>query len=488
MEYKWKAFSVTSIGSLMAAVDSTVVILALLPIARDLNSDFVTMVWVVVAYLLASTALVLSLGRISDLYGRKRMYNLGFVVFTVGSALSGFAPDGYALVAFRGLQGVGAAMLTANSFAILSEAFPPRERGKAFGANAILWGVGSTVGIVLGGVIITYVTWRWIFLINLPIGAFATAWAYRTLREVRNPGMKQTFDLPAALIFTCALFSFIYGVTSGLLSSWSSSVTYLSLAASPVFLALFVVWELRYSKSPIIDFSVFQNKAFTFPVLSTLLQSLALFSVNFLLIFYLEGIGGFTVLKASYLLIPTAAASAVVGPIGGILSDRFGPRKIASTGLAIQAGVLLALSRLTVSTPFAYIAVAEAFYGIGGGLFWPSNTSAIMAATQAGKYGVGSGIMNTFRNTGMVLSFALSLTAATSVIPASVAYSLFVGSDTGKLSPQYAASYLTGQSFAFEISAALVVVSFLFAIIRTRSPLPQPPVPIQQPAPVPASA
>jgi len=271
-------------------------------------------------------------------------------------------------------------------------------------------------------------------------------------------------------------------------SSWSSSATYVSIAASPVFLAAFVFWEIRYSKSPIIDFSVFRNTAFTFPVLSTLFQSLALFSVNFLLIFYLEGIGGFSVLKASYLLIPTAAGAAVVGPIGGLLSDRVGPRKIASTGLAIQALVLLALSRLTVSTPFTYIAVAETFYGVGGGFFWPANTSAIMAATQAGRYGVGSGIMNTFRNTGMVLSFALSLTATTSAIPSYIAYQLFVGNVTGKLSPQYATDYLTGQSFAFELATALVVLSLLFAIFRTRKTGPQPAMPVAQPAVVPASA
>lgn len=469
MEYKWEAFSVTSIGSLMAAVDSTVVILALLPIAKDLNSDFVTMVWVVVAYLLANTALVLSLGRVSDLHGRKKMYNIGFVVFTVGSALSGLAPTGYVLVVFRALQGVGAAMLTANSFAILSEAFPPRERGKAFGANSILWGIGSTVGIVIGGVIIAFASWRWIFLINVPIGIFGTYWAYRTLKEVKNPASSQSFDLPAAVVFTLGLFSFIYGVTSGLLYSWTSLGTLLSLAATPAFIAFFILWEVRYSRSPIIDFSVFRNLGFTFPVVSALLQSLALFSVNFLLIFYLEGIGGFSVLTASYLLIPMAVGAAVVGPIGGVLSDRMGPRLIASAGLAIQVGALLSLSQLTVSTPLTYIGIAEGLYGVGGGLFWPANTSTIMAATQPGKYGVGSGIMNTFRNTGMVLSFALSLTAVTSVIPSYVAYSLFVGDVNGKLSPVYASGYLSGQRFALELSAVLVLVSLLFATSRRKN-------------------
>ncbi len=160
MEYKWKALSVTSVGALMASIDSTIVLLALLPMAEDLHSDFIVMIWVVVAYLLVNTAFVLSLGRIGDMYGRKRMYNTGFVVFTIGSVLCGISPDAIMLVGFRAVQGFGAALLTANSFAILSEAFPIKERGRAFGLIAIVWGAGSVLGIVLGGFIITFATWR----------------------------------------------------------------------------------------------------------------------------------------------------------------------------------------------------------------------------------------------------------------------------------------------------------------------------------------
>ena len=204
MEYKWKALSVTSIGALMSAVDSTVVLLALFPMAADLHSDFVTMIWVIVAYLLVNTALVLSFGRLADMYGRKLMYNIGFVVFTIGSALCGLAPNGLSLVAFRVIQGMGAALLTANSFAILSEAFPRNENGRAFGLMSIVWGIGSVLGIILGGIIITYTTWRLIFLINVPIGIFATAWAYKTLRRSKPQGQRGSFDVPAA---SCSLLA-----------------------------------------------------------------------------------------------------------------------------------------------------------------------------------------------------------------------------------------------------------------------------------------
>ncbi|EQD66661.1 Major facilitator superfamily MFS-1 [mine drainage metagenome] len=201
---------------------------------------------------------------------------------------------------------------------------------------------------------------------------------------------------------------------------------------------------------------------------------LALFSVNFLLLFYLEGIAGLSVLTASYLILPVAVGTAVVGPFGGILSDRIGPRIVATAGLLLQAGALLFLTRLTTATPLVDLAIIEAVYGVGGGLFWPANTASIMAETPPAKFGVGSGIMNTLRQTGMVMSFALSLTAITLAVPAGIAYALFVGTISGGLSPHDAASYLSGQSLAFTISltllAAAIVLSLLRSPVRTGPP------------------
>ena len=479
MEYKWKALSVTSTGALMAAVDSTVVLLALFPMAEDLHSNFVTMIWVIIAYLVVNTALVLSLGRLADMYGRKLLYNIGFVVFTAGSALCGFAPTGLSLVAFRVVQGTGAALLTSNSFAILSEAFPRNETGRAFGIQAIVWGLGNILGIILGGLIITYASWRWIFLINIPIGIFGTAWAYKTLKTVKPSGQRGSFDIPAAVGFTLGLLSLLLGITWGLLYSWGDAFTIGSLLLSPIFFAGFVVWEWKYSKDPILDFDFFRNRVFAFSILAAMLQFLAVFSVNFLLIFYLEGIAGLTALTASYLIIPFALATAALGPVGGILTDRMGFRRVAMAGVLITAFALFLFSQLTTGTTLLEIGVIEAISGVGLAFFWPSNTSAIMSATPPAKYGVGSGTMNTFRNTGMILSFALSLTAATSVIPSGVVYELFIGNLNGKLSPALATSYLSGQSFAFEISVVLLLAAFVFVVLTggkdAGTPAPQAP-------------
>ena len=466
MEYKWKTFSVTSVGSLMSAVDSTIVLLALVPMAEELHSDYVTMVWVVVAYILANTALVLSLGRLADIYGRKRMYNVGFVVFILGSALCGFAPSGPTLVGFRVIQGIGAALLASNSFAILSEAFPRNERGKAFGANSIVWGSGSVLGIILGGLIITYTSWRLIFLINLPIGVIGTIWAYRTLKETRTDLTSRYIDLPATVTFTIGLLALMFGVTWGIIYSWSDPITLLSIALSPFILAFFAYWEIKRSEDPVVDFALLKNRVFTLSLTTAMLQSLALFSVDFLLLFYLEGIAGLSVLAASYLIIPMAVALSLVGPFAGRLSDRFGARIIASLGLTIQVAVLVLLRGLTTTTPLIEVGIIEAIYGVGGGLFWPANTSAIMASSPPARYGVSSGMMNTFRNTGMVMSFALSLTALTGVIPASIVYQLFIGTFSGTLAPNYASAYLSGQRYAFGISAVLLIASTLFSLIR----------------------
>jgi hypothetical protein len=197
-----------------------------------------------------------------------------------------------------------------------------------------------------------------------------------------------------------------------------------------------------------------------------MIQSLALFSVNFLLLFYLEGIAGLNILVASYLIIPMAVASSVVGPFAGRFSDRFGARIVASIGLLIQMVVLLMLSRLTTTTTLLQVGIIEALYGVGSGFFWPANTSAIMSSAPPESYGVASGIMNTFRNSGMVMSFALALTALTGGIPMNVIYQLFIGTFSGTLAPNYAAAYLAGQSFAFDLSAGLLVFAAIFSLAR----------------------
>jgi len=475
MQYKWKALAVVSMGSLMGALDGTVLLIAFPQIARDLAANLVTMVWVIMVYILMGTAIVLSLGRLSDLKGRKRLYNAGFVLFVVGSALCGLAQSGYELVLFRGVQGIGGAVLVANSFALLSDAFPSSERGRAFGINTVIWGVGSVAGIVLGGLILSVASWRWIFWINVPIGILGTALALWVLRESVTPDPKETFDLPAAVLFTGGLAAFLLGVTEGIVAGWTAPIALGALGVSLVLLALFVLWEWRISRDPILPFDMFRNWMFSASLLASVLQGIAIFATNFLLMTYIQLIRGVPVLTAAYLLAPLAVALAVVGPLGGRLSDRYGARVLSTVGLLIQAVALLLFSTISANTPFSVIAVWEGVLGIGGGLFFPANSSAIMGGAARRRLGVASGMMMTLRNSAMALSFAVALLALTSQLPSSVGTALLGGAVTpdllqslGLTTAQVDGLFLDGMRAAFRGSALLVLAAAVFSALRGR--------------------
>ncbi|MCI4317959.1 MAG: MFS transporter, partial [Thermoplasmata archaeon] len=458
---------------LMGAIDSTVLIIAFPQIARDLSANLVSMVWVIMIYILMGTALILSLGRVADMKGRKKLYNAGFVVFVIGSALCGLAQSGLELVIFRGLQGVGGAMLLANSFALLSDAFPASERGRAFGINSVVWGSGSIFGIVLGGFILTVTSWRWIFWINVPIGITATILAAVVLRESITPNPKDTFDFPAAILFTTGLATFLFGITEGILTSWTDPLALVPLLLSIPLLVSFVIWEWKISRDPILPFSLFRSWLFTASLAASVLQGIAIFATNFLLMVYFQGIRGVSVLNAAYLLVPLSVTLGIVGPIGGRFSDRYGARVLSTSGLLIQGAVLLLFSTITAGTPLWVVATYEAVLGIGGGLFFPANTAAIMGGVPRARYGVASGVMMTLRNSSMALSFALGLVALTSQLPSGTGAILFGGAFTPQvlahlnLTPtQLNTVFLNGMHLAFRLSAAMVLGAALFSALR----------------------
>lgn len=472
MQYKWKALAIVNLGGLMGSIDATVLVIGFPSVARELGASLVEIVWVLMIYLVMGTALVLSLGRLSDMKGRKRLYTAGFVVFIVGSGLCGFAASGLQLVLFRALQGIGGAMLIANSFAIVSDAFPPAERGRAFGINTIVWGAGSVLGIALGGLILAVTSWRWIFWINLPIGAIATAAGLVVLRESITPDPKETFDFPAALLFVGGLLALLFGVTEGILNGWSAPITLGPIALAAPLLAGFVLWELRMSRDPILPLSLFRSWPFTASLLATVLQGLALFATNFVLMIYFQGIRNIPVLTSAALLLPLFAALMVVGPIGGRLSDRYGARVLSTAGLAVQALALLLLSDIGASTPLSVIAVYEGLLGVGGGLFFPANTAAIMAASPRNRYGVASGTMMTFRNTSVALSYVLALVALTSRLPAGLGAQLFGGTfdpaALGLTPSGLSSTFLAGMHSAFLLATLFLVGAAVFSALRGR--------------------
>ncbi len=466
IDYKWIVLSVTTIGAFMAAIDSTIVILGLPVMMRDLHADLVEMIWVIMAYILASTVFLLTFGRVADMFGRVRMYNLGFVVFTVGSALCGLSTSATGLIIFRLVQGGGAAMMMVNSVAILTEVFPPNQRGRALGINAITWAAGGVLGPILGGLILTATSWRWIFFINVPVGLFGALWGYRALKETSKRNRGEPFDLGGAFIFSLALVSILLALTLSIQSGLASAPI-IGLFLIFVSLVVFFYYLEQRKPSPVLDFSLFKNRIYNFSVLSSMMQALALFSVNFLIVFYLQGVRGYDPLHAALLLIPLPLMTAVMAPVSGIIADRIGARVPATIGLLLQGVALLWFTQLTPDTPYWQIAIALGLMGFGGGLFYSPNTSAVMNASPRARLGVASATLSTLRQAGMVTSFALSLAVAANSLPKSIMMQLFVGTNVS-MGSTLMRSFVLGMHSAFTVSIILCLLAAVLSYIRGR--------------------
>jgi EmrB/QacA subfamily drug resistance transporter len=432
---------------------------------EKLHADLVHMIWVIMAYILVSTVLLLTFGRIADMFGRVRLYNLGFVVFTAGSVLCGFSLSALHLILARLVQGSGAALMMVNGPAIITEVFPPHERGRALGINGITWSIGGIAGPLLGGLILTIADWRWIFYINVPIGIAGTLWGYFALKEMTIRKREEKFDPAGALMFSVGLIALLLALTLGIQFSWTSPVILSLFALFAVLLPLFLFWERRAAK-PVLDLSLFDNRIYNFSVLAAMLQSLAMFATNFLIVFYLQAVRGYDPLTAALLLIPLSIVSAVVGPLSGLLADHIGARLPATAGVLLQAAALLwFIFKLSPSTPYGTIVFGLVLVGVGGGLFWSPNTSAAMNGAPKDRLGIASATLATLRQTGMVTSFALALAVAAGSLPREVMMKLFVGSSIA-LGSGPMQEFVVGIRHAFIVSAVLCLVAAGFSLVR----------------------
>ncbi|WP_052889912.1 MFS transporter [Thermogemmatispora carboxidivorans] len=464
LQYKWIALSVVTLGSLMVAIDSTIVILALPAMLQDLHSDLVRMTWVITSYLLISTVLLLSFGRMADMFGRVRLYNLGFLVFTIGSVLCGLAPNDLFLIAARVLQGAGGAMLNANAMAIITEVFPPGERGTAMGFNSITWGAGSVLGPVLGGLILSLASWRWIFLVNLPVGLIGMLAAYFLLHEIAPRQQREPFDILGALLFCIGLVGLLFGLLEGISVGWRSPLIVALLLIGLMALLAFL-WRERHYTFPMLNLQLFSNRLYAFSILAAMLQSLAVFAVNFLVIFYLQGVRGYPPLVAALLILPLPLCISLVGPLGGRWADRIGGAIPATIGLVIQALALVLLGLLTPTTPYWQLALILALMGIGGSFFWSPNTSTAMSAAPRSHLSVASATLNTLRNVGMIFSFAVALDVAAVSMPPALVASVFLGT-VGHLAPTMAQAFTAAMDHAFLASALICVLAVACSLVR----------------------
>jgi MFS family permease len=431
VEYKWIALSNTTIGTLMAAIDGTIVLISLPAIFRGIAIDPLTsfqyLLWILFGYSLITSTLLVSFGRISDMYGRVRMFNLGFAIFTVGSLLCAATPStgdlGAAeLIVFRVIQGIGGAFLFANSAAILTDAFPPRERGKALGINMTAAIVGSLVGLVLGGVLALF-NWRYIFLVSVPVGGLGTVWSYWKLKDMAPTRKGQKLDVLGNVTFAAGLTFLIVGVTYALepygasAMGWGDPWVIASMALGIVLLAAFPFVETRVP-DPMFHLGLFRNRMFSAANLAGLLSSVGRGGVQIMLIILLQGIWlplhGIsyqdTPFWAGVYMLPMIVGFSIMGPISGYLSDKHGARLFATSAMVITAFTFLLLSFLPANFDYPTFAVIILVMGMAGGLFAAPNIVSIMNAVPPEHRGAASGMRATIQNTGQTLSLAIFFT------------------------------------------------------------------------------
>ena len=413
MDYKWVALSVTTVGGFMASLDSTIVVIGLPTILQNLHATIVHGIWIITGYTLIMTILAVILGRLADLYGRVRLYNLGFAIFTVGSLLCALSRSGEQLIIFRFLQGAGAALLMVNSAAIITDAFPKNELGMGLGTNMMAMNLGAIVGYTLSGVMITYFGWRSIFLINVPIGIFGTVWGYLRLKEISAKPVGQKFDYPGSILYCIGLLTILLALTIGDPLS-TRNLAILAGGTASFIAVIFVELKQRY---PTLDLSLFKIRLFAAGTLTSFLNSLAFSCGPFLRSLYLQLILGYSALKAGVLLIPMEVIVLVLSPISGRLADRYGSRVLSSVGLALNAAALIWFSTLNERSSYIVVLISLMLFGFGRALFMSPNSSSVMGSVPAEKRGVANGIRMTLNSTGGVLSVPFSLLLMTLVMP-----------------------------------------------------------------------
>ena len=473
MKYKWIVLSNTTVATLMAAIDTNIVLISLPTIGRQLpDTTATTLLWILLGYSLLTAVVLLNFGRLSDMFGRVRLYILGFAIFTIGSLLCGLSQTGLELVLFRLVQAVGAGFLFANSAAIITDAFPPNERGRALGINQISIVVGAVAGLILGGVITSTIGWRWIFFVNVPIGVFATLRARVDLKELALREEHPQIDWLGNVAFALGLTLVLAGVTLGALGDLDGTEAIGTAIAGGGMLLAFV-WVESWVPSPMLDLSLFRNRVFSTSTTATLMNAIARGAFTFVLVFYLQGppryLDPFT---AGLFLIPVSASLATFGPVSGWLSDRYGPTWFTIFGLLISASGFLWLGTIGPSDSFVQLTAPLILVGTGMGLFAAPNRATMMTAVPPNRRGVASGIGTTFLNTGATLSLGVTLVIMSTVVPRSALETILTGGTVSGGSVGVAAGFLESIHLIFFVSAGLILLSLIPIGLRGKQPAP----------------
>ncbi len=472
LHYKWIALSNTTIAMFMASVNGSIMLISLPAIFNGIHIDplssFQYLLWILMGYGVVTATLLLSFGRLSDMYGRVRLFNIGFAIFTAGSILLFLTPNtgdagAIELIVFRIVQAIGASFIFSNSAAILTDAFPIDERGKALGLNQIAALSGQFIGLLLGGILAVF-NWRYVFLVSVPFGILGTIWSFMKLKETSIPQKKQKIDILGNLTFVTGLTVFLIGITYGLMPygndpmGWGSPWVIAAFAIGIILLVAFPIIESKV-KSPMFRLDLFKIRMFSYANAAGFLSAIARGGVMFMLIMLLQGVWlplhgvayADTPLWAGIYMLPMTIGFVILGPISGWLSDKYGSRWISTTGVVLMAVSFLALAALPFDFDYIQFAIALFIMGAGNGMFAAPNTASIMNSVPAEERGVASGMRSTLQNTAqtasMGLFFTIVIVSLTSGFPTAIASSL-ADAGAGGLTQALSSIPPTGALFA----------------------------------------
>ena len=403
---KWWTLGAVSFGLFMIMLDNTVVNVALPSIQRELGVGLSELEWIVTGYALSFAALMLTGGKLADLFGRRLIFVAGIVVFTVSSFMCGMAGSGSTLITWRIVQGVGAALMNPATLAIISATFPPKQRGMAIGIWAGVSAMALAIGPLVGGLLTEHVGWSWIFWINVPVGIVGVAASFLLIDESRDDSHEQRPDIPGLLTSGLGLFSLTYGLIEANTYGWGSTRIVGAFAVAAVLLAAFVALELR-QRLPMLDLTLFKNGTFAGANLAMLLVALSMFGVFFFVSLYMQNILGFSAVQAGAAFLPMTLLVMVVAPIAGKLSDRFGSRWLMTSGLSLLAVQLFYYSTLGTGATFWNLLPALIVGGFGMSLAMTPTAAAVIRAVPVAKAGVGSATLNSMRQVGGAIGIAL---------------------------------------------------------------------------------
>ena len=448
---KWWTLGAVAFGLFMIMLDNTVVNVAIPAIQRDLGVGLSELEWVVAGYALSFAALMLTGGKLADLMGRRRIFVLGIVIFTVSSLFCGLADSGEGLIGWRIVQGVGAALMNPATLAIIAATFPPRERGTAIGIWAGVSALALAIGPLVGGLITEHASWNWVFLINVPVGILGIVASYLLIDESRDMSENQRLDLTGLLLSGIGLFSLTYALIEANSYGWASARILGFLGAAAVLLVAFVVWELR-TRVPMLDLSRFRNGTFAGANVVILLVGFAMFGIFFYVSLYMQNILGFSAVQAGAAFLPMTLLIIVCAPIAGKLSDRVGSRWLMTGGMTLLGIQLLYYSTLGTTAGFFNLLPGLLIGGVGMSLTMTPSAAAIIGSVAVDKAGVGSAVMNSMRQVGGSLGIA--------TLGAILAHGI-----AGRHTPE---AFVDGYSMALRVGAIVTFAGAVVAVATVR--------------------